>query len=125
MELFKPSDYSKKANPKPEERLTLQLLEKKAEGMVGMFIILPPGGGTPYHYHNKRESIMVVVSGKAKELVEGKKVHMDQGDILFIPAKQKHGVMNDSGKEFRFIEFQAGDPNVPDRVEIEWKETRI
>lgn len=123
MEVFKISDYIKKANPKPSERLTLQLLEKKAENMVGMFIALPPGGQTPYHYHAKRESILIVVSGKGKELVDGKKVPIEANDILFIPAKQKHGIVNDGGREFRFIEFQAGDPNVPDRVEVEWLES--
>ena len=122
MEIFKMSDYIKKANPKPNERLTMQLLEKKADSMVGMFIVVPPGGGTPYHYHAKRESVLIVISGKAKELVEGKKVPIEQHDILFIPAKQKHGVLNDSGKEFRFIEFQVGNPDVPDRVDVEWKE---
>jgi len=122
MELFKVADYVKKVNPEQDKRLTLQLLEKKAENMVGMMIALPPGGSTPYHYHAKRESILIVISGKAKELVEGKKIQIEASDILFIPAKQKHGVLNDSGKEFRFIEFQAGDPNVPDRVEVEWKE---
>ena len=123
MELFKLADYIKKANPEPDKRLTLQLLEKKAENMVGMFIILPPGGQTPYHFHNKRESILIVISGTAKELVEGKKNPIEPNDILFIPAKQKHGVLNDSGQEFRFIEFQVGNPDEPDRVEVEWKES--
>ena len=122
MELFKMDDYAKKVNPEPDKRLTLQLLEKKAESMVGMCIVLPPGGQTPYHFHNKRESILIVISGKAKELVEGKKIPIEKGDILFIPAKEKHGVLNDSGKEFRFIEFQVGKPDEPDRVEVDWKE---
>ena len=123
MELFKTAEYIKKINPEPDKRLTLQLLEKKAENLVGMFIVLPPGGTTPYHFHNKRESVLIVISGKAKELVEGKKIPIEANDILFIPAKQKHGVLNDSGKEFRFIEFQVGKPDEPDRVEIEWQES--
>ena len=123
MELFKIADYIKKTNPEPDKRLTQQLLEKKAENMVGMFIVLPPGGEAPYHVHNKRESILIVLSGQAHELVEGKKIPIQADDILFIPARQKHGILNDSGKEFRFIEFQLGDPNVPDRVEVEWRES--
>lgn len=123
MEVFKMGDYIKKANPDPANRLTLQLLEKKAENMVGMFIILPPGGKTPYHYHNRRESILIVISGRAKELVDGKKIPLEPNDILFIPAKQKHGVQNDSSSEFRFIEFQVGNPDVPDRVDVEWAES--
>ena len=123
MELFKIADYIKKTNPEPDKRLTQQLLEKKAENMVGMFIVLPPGGEAPYHVHNKRESILIVLSGQAHELVEGKKIPIQADDILFIPARQKHGILNDSGKEFRFIEFQVGDSNVPDRVEVEWRES--
>ena len=123
MELFKIADYIKKVNPEPDKRLTLQLLEKKAENLVGMCIILPPGGTTPYHFHNKRESVLIVISGKAHELVEGKKIAIEADDILFIPAKQKHGVLNDSGKEFRFIEFQVGKPDEPDMVQVEWQES--
>ena len=122
MELFRTGDYIKKSNPKPAERLTVQLLEKKAANMVGMFIILPPGGSTPYHYHEKRESILIVLGGAGKEMVDGKKIQIQADDILFIPTKQKHGILNDSKEEFRFIEFQAGNPDVPDRVEVEWKE---
>ena len=123
MEVFKIGDYIKKANPEPEKRFVLQLLEKKAENLVGMFVVVPPGGQTNYHFHNKRESVLIVISGKAKELVEGKKIPIEANDILFIPAKQKHGVLNDSGKEFRFIEFQVGKPDEPDMVQVEWKES--
>lgn len=121
MEIFKIADYIKKANPEPTKRFTGQLLEKKAENLTGLFGVLPPGGETPYHFHNKRESILIIISGEAKELVEGKKIAIKSDDILFIPAKQKHGIMNDSSREFRYIEFQTGDPGVPDRVDVEWK----
>lgn len=122
MELFKTVDYIKKANPEPGKRFNQQLLENKAENLVGIFVLLPPGGQTPYHFHNKRESVLIIISGKAKQLVEGKKIPIESGDILFIPAKEKHGILNDSGAEFRFIEFQVGKPSEPDRVEAEWRE---
>jgi quercetin dioxygenase-like cupin family protein len=125
MEVFKIADYIKKVNPEPANRLTLQLLDKKAENLVGMFIILPPGRHTPYHFHDKRESILIVISGTATELVDGKKIPIQADDILFIPAKQKHGVQNNSGNEFRFIEFQVGKADEPDRVDVEWEENLI
>ena len=58
MEVFKIADYIEKANPELDKRLTVQLLEKKAESLVGMFVVLPPGGQTLYHFHSKRESIL-------------------------------------------------------------------
>lgn len=122
MELFRTAEYVARANPEPGKRITEQLLEKKAENMVGIFVVAPPQSETPYHYHNKRESIIVFLSGRGKELVEGKKLAVQAGDILFIPAKEKHGIVNDGDKELRFIEFQVGNPAEPDRVQAEWKE---
>ena len=122
MELFKMNDYLKRANPDPTKLFIQQLLENRAENLVGMFAVVPPGGQSSYHLHNKRESIRIVVSGRAKQLVEGKKIPIKTGDILFIPAKEKHGILNDSTREFRFIEFQVGKPSEPDTVEVEWQE---
>jgi len=122
MELFRASEYIVKPNPQPGKRSTEQLLEKKAQSLVGMSIVMPPKTETPYHFHNKRESIMVILSGRGKELVEGRKVVIQAGDTLFIPAREKHGVVNDGDTELRFIEFQVGNPAEPDRVEVEWKE---
>lgn len=124
MELFKIADYIKKANPEPGKRLSQQILEKKAENLIGLFGVLPAGGQIPYHFHNKRESVLIVISGQAKELVEGKRIAIEAGDILFIPAKQKHGIVNDSGREFRYIEFQVGKPDEPDMVQVEWQESQ-
>ena len=122
MELFRAAEYIVKPNPEPGRRSTQQLLEKKAENLVGVFVVLPPKSETPYHYHNRRESIMVILSGRGKELVEGKKVTIQAGDTLFIPAKEKHGIVNDGDTELRFIEFQVGNPAEPDRVQAEWKD---
>ena len=122
MEMFRTADYIAKANPEPGGRFTGQLLEKKAHNLVGLFVIAPSKSETPYHYHNKRESIIIFLSGQGVELVEGKRIAIKAGDILFIPAKEKHGIVNDGDKELRYIEFQVGDPDEPDRVQVEWKE---
>jgi mannose-6-phosphate isomerase-like protein (cupin superfamily) len=122
MEIFKIADYIRKENPKPGERISRQILEKKAKGLTGIFGLLPPGGQTAYHYHEKRESVMVIISGRAKEVVEGKPTAIEKDDILFIPAKQKHGMKNDSGEEIRYIEFQTGDPEEMDIVHLDWPE---
>ena len=122
MELFRTAEFTAKTNPEPGKRFMEQLLGKKAQNLVGMFVVAPPKGEAPYHYHSKRESILVLISGRGKELVEGKKIPVQAGDILFIPAKEKHGLVNDGDKELRFIEFQVGNPDEPDRVDVEWKE---
>ena len=122
MEVFRTADYIAKANPEPGKRFTGQLLEKRAHNLVGLFVVAPPRSETPYHYHNKRESIIVFLSGQGEELVEGMRIAIQAGDILFIPAKEKHGLVNNGADELRYIEFQVGNPIEPDRVQVEWKE---
>ncbi|MBI4296812.1 MAG: cupin domain-containing protein [Chloroflexi bacterium] len=122
MELFKIAEYLKKANPEPGKRYTQQLLEQKAENLVGLFAVLPPGTQTPYHFHDERESVIIVISGQATELVECKRIPIQVNDVLFIPAKQKHGIENRTHGELRHLEFQVGKPGEADFVETDWSE---
>lgn len=123
MEIFKIAEYVRKANPETGNRHTERLLEKKAENLSGLFSVIPPGGQTPYHFHNKRESVIIIVSGQGMEVVEGAKIPIQAGDVLFIPSKQKHCMENGSTGELRYLEFQAGNPNEADLVQVERNST--
>jgi len=49
-----------------------------------MFGLLVAGSQVPYHYHNNRESIIIVIRGEAAEVIEGKEIPVRAGDVLFI-----------------------------------------
>jgi quercetin dioxygenase-like cupin family protein len=122
MEIFKIEEFVKAAveNPDSESRYRQFIVtsEQKAENLGGLFVRLLPGQQVPYHYHNKRESVIIPISGEAIETIEGKEYTIKVNDILFVPAGEKHGMVNKSNKEFRFIEFFTGPADVDDRVEI-------
>ena len=86
--------------------------------ILGTFCQLAPGGKLPYHYHEKRESIIIVISGEATEIVEGKEIPIKAGDVLYIPPGEKHTTMNRSGKGIRYLEFFTPCTVVPDVVEV-------
>ncbi len=119
MEIFKTADYAAKANPETGKLYLEQLLENKSENLVGFFGVLPPGGQVPYHFHEKRESVIIFISGKATELVEGEETPIQAGDVLFMPARQKHCIINRTNEEIRYLEFQVGKPAEPDFIEVE------
>lgn len=75
--------------------------EHQAKDLGGIFGLLLPGNQVPYHYHKNRESIIIVISGEAIEIIEGKEFPIKAGDVLFIPPGEKHTVVNRSGKDFR------------------------
>ena len=107
MEIFKTEAFMQMANPTPEEiyRLDLLIPEKGAKALGGFLVIIPPGGEMPYHYHEKRESLIFLIKGEAIETVEGEVYHVKSGDVLSIPAGEKHKIENRSDKDLRYLEF--------------------
>jgi quercetin dioxygenase-like cupin family protein len=120
MKHFRISRFLSVQNPKPqdphrEEILTGQDLFKD---LGGLFAVLPPGREIPYHFHRNRESVLMALSGEATEIVEGKETAFRQGEVICIPAGEKHGLRNTSNKEFRYIEFYTCPPASADFVEV-------
>lgn len=118
MELFKIEEFIKVVNQNPGARYRQEILTNKqrAEDLRGVFMVLVPGDQVPYHFHNKRESIIIAISGEATEIVEGKEIPIKANDILYIPAGEKHGVMNRTDKDFRYLEFFTCSSGVEDRI---------
>jgi quercetin dioxygenase-like cupin family protein len=64
-----------------------------------------PGSQVPYHYHKNRESIIIFISGEGIEIIEGEEFPVKTGDVLFIPAGEKHTTLNRSDHDLRYLEF--------------------
>ena len=120
MKIIKTENYIKKENPTPGKFYRADVLTAvdQAKEIGGIFGLLAPGTQVPYHYHEKRESIIILISGEAVEIVEGKEFPVKAGDILFIPPIEKHSIVNRSAKDVRYIEFWTYPPASADFVEV-------
>lgn len=119
--VIKTQDFLKAVNPKPSERLRVDILtEKEAKNINGILSTLPPakpGDKPAYHYHTHREGIIQILSGDATEWVEGKPVPLQVGDVIFIPPYIKHTLMNNSStQDLRYMEFFS--PIPADSVQV-------
>ena len=112
MKTFKIREYLGIENPSPGEPYRPEILTNadNAKELGGMFGLLSPGTQVPYHYHEKRESVIVVISGEAIEVIEGEEMVIREGDIIFIPSGQKHMTINRSEQDFRYLEFYTNPP---------------
>ena len=110
MKRFKTGDYITLENPTPGESYRPEILtaEHGARDLGGMFGLLPPGTQVPYHYHNKRESIINIISGQGIEVMDGEEIPISAGDVFFIPVGVKHTTINNSDTELRYLEFFLG-----------------
>ena len=120
MEIFRTEEFARMENPNPGTNFRQEIVtsKQKAESMGGLFVLLPAGRQIPYHYHRKRESIIIAVSGEAIEVVEGKEFPIKAKDVLYIPAGEKHMTVNRTDKDFRYLEFFTCLPGPVDFVEV-------
>ena len=107
MKLFHIEDYIRMKNPTPGQlhRPNILTAEDSAKDMGGMFGLLPAGSQVPYHYHTKRESVLMIISGEGVEIIEGEEHPVKAGDVMFIPAGEKHAIINRSDQDLRYLEF--------------------
>jgi uncharacterized cupin superfamily protein len=120
MKIFHSEEFIKMNNPNPGKPYRPEVLtgQEGAKKLGGMFGLLVGGSQVPYHYHNNRESIILVLSGEAIEVIEGREISIKVGDVLFIPAGERHTTINRSGQDFRYLEFFTSPPLGADFVKV-------
>ena len=63
---------------------------------------IAPGGHTPLHHHPYEHEIFVM-EGAGTVWRDGAEVPLKPGDVLYIPADEKHQFQNHAGKPFKFM----------------------
>jgi mannose-6-phosphate isomerase-like protein (cupin superfamily) len=89
-----------------------------ASSLGGLFMIIPPGVEGQFHYHVKRESIQVFLSGEAVGCLTDREFPVAAGDVLFFPPGEKHRISNRSSEEVRLLEFFTEPPAESDFVPV-------
>ena len=121
MIVFNSQQYAAMENPTPGKQYKETLLGiDNAKSVCGVFTIVLPGEkGGAYHYHSEREHLIFIIKGEGVEIIEGKENPVKTGDVLFVPAGEKHTIANKSDSEMRYLGFCSCTPGDPDRVELE------
>ena len=116
--LYRASEYIEKENPTPDQRYRTEVLTEPddVKRLAGIFVILPAGEQVPYHYHAARGSLIYIVSGEGIEKGETEEFPVKSGDVLFIPANERHTIMNMSNKDLRYLDFYS--PIERDFIEV-------
>lgn len=72
-------------------------------------IIVKSGHALSYQYHLKRSEVWVVIRGKGLLILNDNELTVSIGDVIKIPAEDKHRIRNISDEDLIFIEVQIGD----------------
>ena len=121
MKIFKIEDYVNLKNPTPGElyRADILTVDRKAKDLIGFFGLLSPGNDVPYHIHRERESIFIPISGEVTMIFEGKEMSIKPGVVVYMPPGKKHGLVNKTDEEVRYLEFCTYPPFESDFEKVE------
>lgn len=115
MKIFDTEAYSKVKDPTPGIVLAE---EDGAKKLGGVLIVLKPKAEGVYHYHERTEAVYVIVSGAPSIINEGVETEVKVGDVIFMPAGEKHVAVNRTDKIASFFEFFTDPPVGSDYVPV-------
>lgn len=74
--------------------------------MVTKRICIHAGKNSSYHYHSIRDEVWTIVRGEGELALDDKITRVKSGDIIHLPAGNKHGIR--AITDLEFIEVQTG-----------------
>ena len=102
---------------------TLDLSETEDGFTLLRKIVIFAGKTSSYHYHNKRDEVMTILSGRGEMIIEGVSILLSQGVTITIPKEKKHAVRAFSDMEYleTHIGKTFGDEDI-NRITFDWNE---
>lgn len=82
---------------------------QKGDGFQTKTITLNPGGKLNLQLHNHRSEHWVVLSGRAKVILNEDIRHLNPGESIDIPVKTKHALANPGVDDLTILEVKKGD----------------
>jgi mannose-1-phosphate guanylyltransferase/mannose-6-phosphate isomerase len=82
-------------------------------------ITVVPGGVLSRQYHHKRDELWVVLDAGACVELDGKILHPEPGEKLFIPRETVHRLSSVGEGEARVLEISFGDFDEDDIVRLD------
>ena len=73
-----------------------------SQSMINGITTIPPKGATPFHYHNREESVLVL-SGAGIAVVGETELAIQTGDVTWTPANLPHQFHNWSDNDNMWI----------------------
>ncbi len=69
--------------------------------------IVEPGMNVPPHDHIGKEEIYYITNGSGILWIDDEETPVAKGDAILIPHESRHGILNNSDEELRFILVEA------------------
>ena len=110
MKVIRLGELMSRSATNPNEQNSDRIVDENdsASKLRAMFAIVPRGlSGTKLHYHTERESLILVLSGEGKEIVDGREYPLKANDLIFIRPNERHKIQNVGTTELKYLEISS------------------
>ncbi len=76
-------------------------------GLCSGFVSLKKGESIGAHSTKKKEELLIVIKGKGSADIEGRKIYLKEGQVLFIPSNTLHDIRNYSARLLAYVYVTA------------------
>lgn len=66
-------------------------------------VVVPVGGGHPFHRHPEMNEILYILKGRAEQWVEEEMQYLERGDSVYIAPDVVHATYNAGEEELEFL----------------------
>jgi len=90
----------------PNVRDNLIVIDKEigAKNLSVGIGIYSKGQASEFHVHSEEEEVMIYTKGKGiMKTIDGKEVELKEGDVTYVPAGEKHQLINTGDEDFVFL----------------------
>jgi quercetin dioxygenase-like cupin family protein len=90
----------------PNVRDNLIVIDKEigAKNLSVGIGIYSKGQTSEFHVHSEEEEVMIYTKGKGiMKTIDGKEVELKEGDVTYVPAGEKHQLINTGDEDFVFL----------------------
>jgi mannose-6-phosphate isomerase-like protein (cupin superfamily) len=70
-------------------------------------VIYPPGSTASSYHHEGAASFMYILSGRGEAWADGRRLPIQPGDVVYVPAREQHHLKAANDSELRFLVFYA------------------
>lgn len=101
---FVPASHEDPQNPGVLKKILL-FKDDLIEGRIQMvnWSSVPVGKSFRNHYHEDMSEVFILVSSKARMVVDGEEVELEKGDCVVVPILGKHKMTNIGRSEVLYI----------------------
>jgi mannose-6-phosphate isomerase-like protein (cupin superfamily) len=101
---FIPASHEDPKNPGSLKKVIARRADLD-QGNIQMinWALLPVGKSFELHFHEDMQEVFIILSGIAEIKIEKETETLNKGDLVIIPAKAVHQMINTGGKDVEYI----------------------